>query len=196
MGFWERWRQRLDAAGGSAPPAEPSGADGIASPKRTLPPARPPEPEIPRTPATPPPRTVTRERLLASMRRHRYHVLTDERGDLCGLWGYRFFSFHLHEERIFQVRGRWTRLGNIERLWELLEICEGWNRRNPYPKCYVRVQDDGRVHVLTETAVPIKSGLTDTQIDNHLQIGLAAGTAVFDELDRRYPDPVTTVPNE
>lgn len=133
---------------------------------------------------------MTRERLVAAMRRHGYHYLTDERGDLCGLWGYRFFSFHIVENRILQVRGRWTRLGHIERLGELLDLCESWNRHHPYPKCYVRVQDDGRIPVLTEIAVPIGSGLTDEQLDNHLQIGLAAGTAVFDELDRRYPDPV------
>ncbi|WP_281859393.1 YbjN domain-containing protein [Salana multivorans] len=140
------------------------------------------------------PRAVTHERLVAAMRRHGYHYLVDERGDLCGLWGYRFFSFHLVRGAILQVRARWTRQGDIERLWELLAICEGWNRRNPYPKCYVRVLDDGRVHVLTETAVPVAAGLTDAQLDHHLQVGLAAGTAVFDDLDRRYPDPVASGP--
>lgn len=144
-------------------------------------------------PATSDPvRPVTRERLAESMRRREYRYLTDENGDVCGLWAYRLFSFYVVRGSILQVRGRWSRQAGIERLWEVLAFTDSWNATHAHPKVYVRVLDDGRVHVLTETSVTITSGLNDAQLDHQVAVGLAAGTAVFDALDHRYPDPVLT----
>lgn len=138
------------------------------------------------------PAPVTRERLAASMTRRGYHYLTDTAGDLCGLWSYRFFSFYIVRESVLQIRGRWTRQADLTRLREMLAFTDAWNTQRPNPKCYVRVNDDGRVHVVTEVSVPIAAGLSDEQLDHHIAVGLMAGSAVFDELDRRYPDPVLT----
>lgn len=138
------------------------------------------------------PAPVTRERLAASMTRRGYHYLTDTAGDLCGLWSYRFFSFYIVRGSVLQIRGRWTRQADLTRLWEMLAFTDAWNTQRPNPKCYVRVNDDGRVHVVTEVSVPIAAGLSDEQLDHHIAVGLMTGSAVFDELDRRYPDPVLT----
>ncbi|WP_158277128.1 YbjN domain-containing protein [Serinibacter arcticus] len=135
-------------------------------------------------------RPVTRDRVAASLRRRDYRYLVDERGNLCGLWSYRFFSFTLVRDQVLQVRGRWSRQASIDRLWEILEFANTWNARRHHPKVYVRVHDDGRVHVLTEISVPVTVGLSDAQIDHHLAVGLASGALVFDELDGLYPDPV------
>lgn len=132
---------------------------------------------------------VTRDRIAASLHRRGYRYLVDERGDVCGLWAYRFFSFAVVRDQVLQVRGRWSRQGSIERLWEILAFTDGWNRERRHPKCYVRVHDDGRVHVLTEVSLPVRTGLSDTQIDHHLAVGLAGGGLVFDALDELYPDP-------
>lgn len=135
-------------------------------------------------------RPVTRDRIAASLRRRGYRYLVDESGDLCGLWAYRFFSFYIVRDQVLQVRGRWSRQASIERLWEILAFTDTWNRERHHPKCYVRVHDDGRVHVLTEVSIPVTAGLSDGQIDHHLAVGLASGASVFDELDELYPDPV------
>lgn len=134
-------------------------------------------------------RDVTRARIADSLRRKGYRFLVDENGDLCGLWAYRFFSFYIVRGQVLQVRGRWSRQASIERLWEILAFTDAWNRQRPHPKCYVRVHDDGRVHVLTEVSIPVTAGLSDEQIDHHLAVGLATGGLVFDELDGLYPDP-------
>ncbi len=132
---------------------------------------------------------VTRDRIAASLHRRGYRYLVDERGDLCGLWAYRFFSFAVVRDQVLQVRGRWSRQASIERLWEILAFTDAWNRERRHPKCYVRVHDDGRVHVLTEVTLPVRTGLSDVQIDHHLAVGLAGGGLVFDALDELYPDP-------
>ena len=133
---------------------------------------------------------MTRERIAQSLRRRGYRFLVDESGDICGLWAYRFFSFYIVRGQMLQVRGRWPRQASIERLWEILAFTNAWNSSRHLPKCYVRVHDDGRVHVLTEVCIPVTSGLSDSQIDHHLAVGLASGAAVFDELDHLFPDPV------
>ncbi len=132
---------------------------------------------------------VTRDRIAGSLHRRGYRYLVDERGDLCGLWAYRFFSFAVVRDQVLQVRGRWSRQASIERLWEILAFTDAWNRERRHPKCYVRVHDDGRVHVLTEVSLPVRTGLSDVQIDHHLAVGLAGGGLVFDALDELYPDP-------
>lgn len=132
---------------------------------------------------------VTRDRIAASLHRRGYRYLVDERGEVCGLWAYRFFSFAVVRDQVLQVRGRWSRQASIERLWEILAFTDAWNRERRHPKCYVRVHDDGRVHVLTEVSLPVRTGLSDAQIDHHLAVGLAGGGLVFDALDELYPDP-------
>ncbi|WP_284250519.1 YbjN domain-containing protein [Litorihabitans aurantiacus] len=198
---WKWWRRptgdaargarRTTPGPGTGSAAAPDGAGGAAEAAATDPTA-----DHPRAPgsvdgpgASNVVATVTRDRVAASLRRRDYRYLVDERGDLCGLWAYRFFSFGVVPDQVLQVRGRWSRQASIERLWEVLAFTDSWNRERHHPKCYVRVHDDGRVHVLTEVTVPVRSGLSDAQIDHLLAVGLASGGMVFDALDELYPDP-------
>lgn len=196
MSFWARWRDsssraaRSSAAtaaeghsgqanGGAGATAQASSADSARSAGAHA--VEPAEPQSVRE--------VTRERMAESLHRGGHHLLRDEDGELCGLWGSRLFTFALARQSVLQVRGRWSRQGDISRLWEFLDFVNGWNATRPYPKCYVRVHDDGRLHVITETSTFVALGLSDAQLDQALAVGLAAGTAVFDELERHYPDP-------
>ena len=61
--------------------------------------------------------------------------------------------------QVLQVRGRWSRQASIDHLSEILAFSDRWNRERSAPKVYVRVHDDGRVHVLTEVSVPVVAGL-------------------------------------
>lgn len=135
---------------------------------------------------------MTGERIAQALTRLDYRYLRDESGEVCGLRGYRLFTFTLVHDRLLLVRGRWARQGGIPRRAELLEFANRWNATNLRPKCYLRVGDDGRVHMLAETALPVTAGLSDAQLDHQLTISLTSGSVVFDALDETFPDPILT----
>lgn len=142
------------------------------------------------------PRPLTPERIAEQMTAIGYHYFIDGDGDVGGSWLGRLFNFYLIGDRqqILQVRGRWNRRLGIERLAEVLELCDRWNRDLLWPKCYVRVQDDGFVHVVAEVSTPFGAGASDAQLVTCIQHGLAHCAAVFDGLDRYYPDPAEQAP--
>lgn len=146
--------------------------------------------------STGPPGPLTIDRVVGRLRAVGYHHFVDSEGDAGGLWHGRLFHFFLigEEQQIFQVRGRWNRRLSIERLAEVLDLCDRWNRELLWPKCYVRVQDDGYVHVVTEISTPFAAGATDAQLTTCIQDGLAYSGAIFDALDRHYPDPAESAP--
>ncbi len=136
------------------------------------------------------------DRLVQWLTDSSFSYFVDNDGDVGGLWRGRVFYFFLfgqHRE-ILQVRGHWQREGAIERLLEVLEFCNTWNTERIWPKAYVRVRDDGHVHVVGEVAVDFEHGATDDQLSQSLRCGLATGTMLFDALDQHYPDPVRQAP--
>lgn len=142
------------------------------------------------------PRPVTVDRLRERLAALGYHYFVDSEGDVGGLWHGRLFHFYLFgdERQVLQVRGRWNRRISIERLGETLAMCDRWNRDLVWPKCYVRVLDDGFVHVMTEVSTPLGAGATDAQLTAYVQNGLSSARAIFDTLDERYPDPAAAAP--
>ncbi|WP_024288747.1 YbjN domain-containing protein [Cellulomonas sp. KRMCY2] len=145
-------------------------------------------------PAIPSP--LTTERLRSWFSRHGYSYFVDDDGDVGGLWRGRLFHFFLfgeHQE-ILQVRGQWNREFAIERLTDVLEICNEWNAEKIWPKAYVRVRDDGMVHVTCEVATDLEHGVSDAQLGQLLQCGLSAASVFFDTLDQLYPDPASAAP--
>jgi hypothetical protein len=142
------------------------------------------------------PSPLTRERLKAWFTRHGYTYFVDDDGDVGGLWRGRLFYFFLfgdHSE-ILQVRGQWNREFAIERLTQVLEICNEWNAEKIWPKAYVRVRDDGMVHATCEVATDLEQGVTDAQLGQLLHCGLSAASIFFDTLDELYPDPAAAAP--
>lgn len=127
---------------------------------------------------------------------NQFSYFVDSDGDLGGLWRGRLFYFFLFGERqeILQVRGQWHRELTIERLSEVLELCNDWNAERIWPKAYARVRDNGRVHVVTEVAVDFEHGATDEQLSQTLFCGLSTATMLFDALDEQYVDPAGTAP--
>ena len=125
-----------------------------------------------------------------------YGYFTDVEGDIGGLWrGRLFYFFTLGEHHeILQVRGQWNRTFALERLAEVLEITNDWNAERVWPKAYLRVRDDGRVHALCESATDLEHGVSDAQLGQFLHSGLASAAAFFDTLDDLYPDPAGVAP--
>jgi hypothetical protein len=139
---------------------------------------------------------VTCARIKSWLDGHHFTYFTDTDGDLGGLWHGRLFYFLIlganHE--VLQVRGQWHREASIERLEQLLELCNAWNTERIWPKTYVRVRDDGEVIVCADTTVDLEHGASDAQLDQLLQCGLATGTAFFAHLDAEFPDPLRMAP--
>ncbi|WP_182113618.1 MULTISPECIES: YbjN domain-containing protein [unclassified Actinotalea] len=193
MGFLS-WVRRVVEAGPS--PREPSPgrplAGLFADPDR-LAPAQHPQRAAPR-PDVPAP--LTTERLRVWFTRHGYTYFVDDEGDVGGLWRGRLFYFFLFgdDQEILQVRGQWNREFSIERLTEVLELCNDWNAEKIWPKAYVRVRDDGMVHLTSEVATDLEHGVTDAQLGQLLHCALSASSVLFDTVDELYPDPAAAAP--
>ncbi|WP_448629665.1 YbjN domain-containing protein [Cellulomonas soli] len=142
------------------------------------------------------PRPISPGRIAAWMTENEFSYFVDSDGDLGGLWRGRLFYFFLFGEQseILQIRGQWHREVAIERLEEVLDLCNEWNAERIWPKAYVRVRDNGRVHVISEVATDLEHGATDDQLSQMLYCGLSTGSMFFDSLDERYPDPAGVAP--
>lgn len=125
-----------------------------------------------------------------------FSYFIDSEGDLGGFWNGRLFYFLVFGERdeVLQVRARWNREINIERLEEILELCNAWNVERIWPKTYVRVLDDGSVNVMAESSHDLEHGVTDAQLARLLGAAIGTATVFFDAVDERYPDPAAQAP--
>ncbi len=156
-------------------------------------PRRGPEPaNVPPDVPTP----VTSERITRWCEDHGYTYFVDRDGDVGGIWRGRVFFFFLlgDDDEVLQVRGYWNREFAIERLPEVLEICNAWHVDKIWPSAYARVRDNGRVHVTAEVTTDVSCGATDDQLELMLQCGLGTGSVFFDHLDGQYPDPAAQAP--
>lgn len=142
------------------------------------------------------PTPISLGRVAAWMTENQFSYFVDSDGDLGGLWRGRLFYFFLFGEQseILQIRGQWHREVALERLEEVLDLCNEWNADRIWPKAYVRVRDNGRVHVISEVATDLEHGATDEQLSQMLYCGLSTGSMFFDSLDERYPDPAGVAP--
>jgi hypothetical protein len=187
MGFfaWVR-RSRAGVAPAPAPSGRPlPGLLGL--PSRTAP-VQHDGPDVP-APLSP-------QRLVEWFTAEGHTYFVDSDGDVGGLWRGRlfyFFCFGEHGE-ILQVRGQWNREIALERLTEVLELCNDWNGERLWPKAYARVRDDGMVHLTCEVATDLEHGVTDDQLGQLLHCGLSSAALFFDELEAHYPDPAAVAP--
>lgn len=187
-GWWRRTGGRPAARGGAAQAAagerrRPDARGGASA-------GRAPRED----PAVPVPVTVDRIRAFCEARGYTY--FTDNEGDVGGIWRGRLFFFFLlgDDAEVLQVRGHWHREFAIERLPEVLEVCNTWHAEKIWPVVYARVRDNGRVTVTAEVTTDVSCGATDAQLELMLQCGLGTGTVFFDHLDQVYPDPAGRAP--
>ncbi|WP_402467910.1 YbjN domain-containing protein [Isoptericola aurantiacus] len=139
---------------------------------------------------------VSRERVGAWLDAGGFTYFVDSDGDLGGIWHGRMFHFLVlgDDGQVLQVRGQWHREATIERLGEVLEICNEWNAERIWPKTYARVRDDGVVVVCAEVTVSVEHGAADDQLAQMLECGLSTGATFFEHLDAAFPDPLGEAP--
>ncbi|MFE7408382.1 YbjN domain-containing protein [Isoptericola sp. NPDC057559] len=135
---------------------------------------------------------LSRDRVTDWMERSGFSYFVDSDGDVGGLWhGWLFYFLVLGERaEVLQVRGQWHRDLTIDRLGEILQICNEWNAERIWPKAYVRVRDDGSVVVCAEVTVDVGSVVGEAQLDQLLQCGLSTGSMFFEHLDATFRDPL------
>lgn len=142
------------------------------------------------------PGPLTRDRVTDWLTASGFSYFVDSEGDIGGIWHGWLFHFLVVGEgsEVLQVRGQWHRDLAIERLEEILEICNSWNAEWIWPKAYVCVRDNGAVLVYAEVTVDLEHGVSDDQLDQLLQCGLTTGSMFFEHLDDVYPDPLRYAP--
>jgi hypothetical protein len=128
------------------------------------------------------PTPLSADRIVRWFERNDFHYFTDDDGDLGD------------DKEILQVRGQWNREIAIERLEEVLDACAEWNAERIWPKAYVRVRDNGMVHVVAEVSTDLEHGATDAQLSQILFCGLSTSSTFFDAIDELYPDPAAVAP--
>ncbi|MEU2199351.1 YbjN domain-containing protein [Isoptericola sp. NPDC019482] len=135
---------------------------------------------------------LSRDRVTDWLERSGFSYFVDSDGDVGGLWhGWLFYFLVLGERsEVLQVRGQWHRDLSIDRLGEILEVCNEWNAERIWPKTYVRVRDDGSVVVCAEVTVDVGSAVGEAQLDQLLQCGLSTGSMFFEHLDTTFRDPL------
>ncbi|MFH5822553.1 YbjN domain-containing protein [Georgenia sp. AZ-5] len=139
---------------------------------------------------------LTRARLEAALQELDYPHFRDRNGDLGAMWAQAVFHLYLlgPDQSVLQVRGSWHRRLALERLGEVLELIDSWNREYVGPKCYVRVLDDGRLSVVAEVSTPLGAGVSDEQLTRLIQRGIGQGMRMMRDLELRYPDPAEQAP--
>lgn len=142
------------------------------------------------------PAPLSRGRVAGALAELDYPAFVDRHGTLGVLWPEASVHVHLLGPggTVLQVRGRWHRRLAIERHPEVLGLLEEWNRRYVGPKCYVRVQDDGRLAVVSESAVSLSAGVSTDQLVHHLRRAVAQAVRVVRDLEAHYPDPAGQAP--
>jgi hypothetical protein len=115
---------------------------------------------------------LTRDRIVAWLEDSGFTYFIDSDGDVGGVWhGWMFYFLALGEHgEVLQVRGQWHRALTIERLEEVLEVCNA------------------------DVTVDVEHGATDDQLDQLLQCGLTTGSMFFEHLDEVFPDPLLGAP--
>ena len=189
-GGWLSWRASPDEPQDDARRApEPSNLPAQVRDLLTREPGASPYPDD-----VPSPLTIAR--IVAWFEANQFSYFVDNDGDIGGLWRGRLFYFFLFgdQSEILQVRGQWNREVAIERLEAVLEACNEWNADRIWPKAYVRVRDNGMVHVIAEVATDLEHGVTDAQLGQLLNCGLSTANVMFDTLDGLYPDPAAVAP--
>lgn len=134
------------------------------------------------------PAPLSRDRITSVLDARGLNYGIDDDGDVGGYWdGHLFFFFVIGpSQEYLQVKGRWNRSVGIEELGALQGLVNDWNAQRLWPKGYAVAEGDV-VGVYAEHAVDYEHGVTDEQLDLHLQCAISTSLALFESLDESYP---------
>ncbi|QWW18868.1 YbjN domain-containing protein [Schaalia sp. 19OD2882] len=127
---------------------------------------------------------VTQDRIKAVFDEQKWHYYVDSDGDLGGMWDDDNFHFMLRGEdkEILIISGRWHGSLPMDRLEQVREFITNWHRGKLWPKCYHRIDDEGRIRLYTEVSIDYEHGATDKQIYQHVSCALGTSQQFFKAL--------------
>ncbi|MCD4549491.1 MULTISPECIES: YbjN domain-containing protein [unclassified Schaalia] len=128
---------------------------------------------------------LSQERIIQLFKQKNWRYYIDNEGDLGGMWEDNTFHFMLRGEKkeILVVSGRWHNNCPFEKLEQIRELIINWHRGKLWPKCYHRIDDEGRIRLYTEVSVDYEHGLTDKQLEQHIDCALGTSGQFFSMLD-------------
>ncbi|WP_067782854.1 YbjN domain-containing protein [Actinomyces vulturis] len=142
------------------------------------------------------PRLVDQERVRQAVERAELHYVSDEHGNIALPWRIVTMQIVFQDVRALQMRGMWHRIASMEYIDDLRALAMQWNAHRIGPKAHVSIDDDGRVSLHGEYTVPIRAGMTDTQLDYFLQTGVRLLMALMMQAEEVFPDPLIAVVEE
>lgn len=132
---------------------------------------------------------LSKDRVKAALERESYNYGVDEDGDIGAGWEFGGFYFFVNGENddMLSVRGQWR--GKLEDadLAKAVEHCNTWNADRLWPKVYTRADNEGRTLVYTELNVIYSNGVSDGQIDQHIDCALNTSMSFFESLNEAFP---------
>ncbi|WP_263118739.1 YbjN domain-containing protein [Cellulomonas sp. RIT-PI-Y] len=139
------------------------------------------------------PAAFTFDRLTAALDANEWNYGTDdERTEAYGTWDDHPFTFSTSgkDGETLYVRARWARDLPIDAQPGLLIRVNDWHADTHWPKVVVRAFDDGTLGVFAELSVNYRSGVTDDQLTDHLNVAIGTSLSFFEQLDEGYPEAV------
>lgn len=131
---------------------------------------------------------LSQERLKAIFDQNELKYFVDNDGDLGGMWDNSVIYFMLRGEmqEILVIQGRFHRALPLDRIDEVREFLNAWNRDKFWPKTYHRVTDDGEVVVTAEHNSDWEDGITDDQLAQTLHCAIATTHSLFAALSEEF----------
>ena len=139
-----------------------------------------------------------KERIKATLEANNWSYQVDSDGDIGSGWddGIIWFFTYGNQSEILQVRGIWDGKLSPADLPQALEVINEWNRDRLFPKVYARVNDEGQLRVISEHTLDYEHGLTDDQMNLHVNTGIATSCQLWERLNEAFPEAAAAAAQE
>ncbi|MDR1824635.1 MAG: YbjN domain-containing protein [Bifidobacteriaceae bacterium] len=134
------------------------------------------------------PQPLTRDRIEQALKAEGWVYQIDSDGDVGGIWDNNLFYFFLYGEQkeILQVRGRWHQALSVDLRPQVREAIDEWHLQKIWPKGYTRVDDEGRLWVISEHSVDWEFGVTDDQLRLTLRCAITTSLSMYKQLSDKF----------
>jgi hypothetical protein len=133
---------------------------------------------------------LTKERIKATLEASSWSYHVDSDGDIGSGWdhGVIWFFTYGNQAEILQVRGIWDGKLSPDDLPQALDVVNEWNCDRLFPKVYARINDEGQLRVISEHTLDYEHGLTDEQLNLHVNTGIATSCQLWERLNEAFPE--------
>ena len=134
------------------------------------------------------PPALSSERIEQALAAEGWTYQIDSDGDIGGMWDNNLFYFFLYgdQNEILQIRGRWHQALPLEHRARVRQALDDYHQVKIWPKAYTRVDDDGRLWVLSEHTVDWEFGVTDEQLALTLRCAITTSLSLYHELGQQF----------